>query len=347
MVTQLERCLRDLESRIDPEVEADNYRQWVDFLEGRCRAEVFTPTARKPSAPRVEWPGVSINQAIDDIDLMVLHQFQAISQTLEGGSGLRLNVRCNYGTGILSSLFGCELFVMPEETDTLPTTRPLESMDRVKALLDAGVPDIHSALGAKVFRCAERFGEVFQAHPILQEYVEFYHPDLQGPIDVVELVWGSGMFVGFYDEPDLLRDLLDLVTRTYIEFLRAWHAIVPPRGDYSSHWGLLMKGHVMLRNDSLMNLSPETYTDFIRPKDGEVLDTFGGGAIHFCGRGDHFIAAMSETPGLTGVNLSQPHLNDMETIYRNTVDKGICVIGLHPQAAGLAGRDLHRRVHCF
>ena len=28
-------------------------------------------------------------------------------------------------------------------------------------------------------------------------------------------------------------------------------------------------------------------------------------------------------PDLTGVNMSQPEYNDMETIYRNTVDKGI------------------------
>jgi hypothetical protein len=67
--------------------------------------------------------------------------------------------------------------------------------------------------------------------------------------------------------------------------------------------------------------------------------------IHFCGRGDHFIEPMSRTQGLTGVNLSQAHLNDMDVIYANTVDKGLSIIGLGAEAAGAAGRDLRGRVH--
>jgi hypothetical protein len=46
--------------------------------------------------------------------------------------------------------------------------------------------------------------------------------------------------------------------------------------------------------------------------------------------------------------MSQPEYNDMETIYRHTVDKGINIIGLRPetaQASAAKGRDLHGRVH--
>ena len=79
----------------------------------------------------------------------------------------------------------------------------------------------------------------------------------------------------------------------------------------------------MLRNDSAMNLSPDLYREYAAPYDGWLLDHFGGGAVHFCGRGDHYIETLCALPGLYGINMSQPHLNDMETIYRNTVDKGI------------------------
>jgi hypothetical protein len=47
--------------------------------------------------------------------------------------------------------------------------------------------------------------------------------------------------------------------------------------------------------------------------------------------------------------MSQPEYNDMEVIYRNTVDKGIKLLGLQPEAAEAAlaaGRDLHGCVHC-
>ena len=34
-------------------------------------------------------------------------------------------MRANYGTGILSSVFGAQVFEMPRHTNTLPTTKPL------------------------------------------------------------------------------------------------------------------------------------------------------------------------------------------------------------------------------
>jgi len=77
---------------------------------------VFVPAARQPAPPRVEWPAIHLNDAQDDIDLMVLHQLADVSGILNGGA-LQLNVRCNYGTGILPSLFGAELFTMPREPD--------------------------------------------------------------------------------------------------------------------------------------------------------------------------------------------------------------------------------------
>ena len=49
--------------------------------------------------------------------------------------------------------------------------------------------------------------------------------------------------------------------------------------------------------------------------------------MHFCGRGDHYIESLCKIPGLYGVNMSQPHYNDMEKIYRATVEAGIPLLG--------------------
>jgi hypothetical protein len=46
--------------------------------------------------------------------------------------------------------------------------------------------------------------------------------------------------------------------------------------------------------------------------------------------------------------MSQPEYNDMETMYRHTVDKGINMLGLQPQVAQAwlaKGRNLRGRVH--
>ncbi len=348
----LQRCLADLEERIDLDVEAGQLAAWKQFLQGEWPEPLFIAPPRPAAPARVDWPAVHINDAQGDMDLMILKELSGVSGALHhGGSHMLLNVRCNYGTGILPTLFACELYMMPPETHTLPTAIPLHSADAVRRLVDRGVPDVRSALGAKVFDTAEHYLSLVQRYPKLAQAVTLYHPDTQGPIDVAEVVWGSEIFYALYDEPELVEAFLDLVTDSYAAFMREWFALVPDRhSPYSVHWGQLMTGRLMLRNDSLMNLSPQTYVELIRPRDQRLFDEFGGGAVHFCGRGDHYIAAMSEMAGLSAINFSQPECNDMETLFRHTVDKGLVLLNLRKpaaEAALAAGRDLHHRAHCW
>jgi uroporphyrinogen-III decarboxylase len=169
-------------------------------------------------------------------------------------------------------------------------------------------------------------------------------------MDVCELLWGSAIFTDIVDEPELVQAFLGLVTDTYAAFLREWNAVAPYRPPHSAHWGLLQKGELMLRDDSAMNFSPATYEEFILPHDRRLLAEFDGGAIHFCGRGSHYIGMAARIPGLTAIQLSQPEYNDMEEVFRHTVDRGVALLGLRrdaAEAARAAGRDLHGRVHCW
>ena len=65
----------------------------------------------------------------------------------------------------------------------------------------------------------------------------------------------------------------------------------------------------------------------------KLLDYYDGGIVHFCGRGDHYVEALCKIPKLYGINLSQPQYNDMETIYRNTVDRGIAILAFNAARA--------------
>ena len=67
-----------------------------------------------------------------------------------------------------------------------------------------------------------------------------------------------------------------------------------------------------------------------------------GGMIHFCGKGDHFISAVSEIEGLYAVDLSQPELNNMDVILNNTIDKNI---NLHTNANGRFLERVRRSSH--
>lgn len=242
-----------------------------------------------------------------------------------------------------------ELFIMPAEMNTLPTAIPVRGgVDGVKAILDRSAPDLRAGLGGRVFEMAERYMSIFERYPAIGRRVHLYHPGLQGPMDVCELLWGSSLFVDVIDRPDIVHALLNLITETYIRFMREWDRLAPASSQYAVHWSLLHAGHVMLRDDSAMNFSPAMFREFILPYDQRLLDELGGGAIHFCGKGDHYIEQMSTLRGLTAINMSQTEYNDMETIYRHTIDKGIALLALPRPAAEEAlqrGRDLRHRVH--
>jgi hypothetical protein len=346
----LRRCLDDLEARIDPEEEARLLAEWQAFSAGRLTAGVFAPRRTRLAPPQVEWPKISVNAALADFDAMALQQFGGCSAQLAEGGGALLNVRCNYGSSIAPLLFGVEVYLMDEDLDTLPTSRPLNDRAAVRRLVAAGVPDLRTGYGSQVMEMGARFVEMMAGYPRIREHVLIYHPDLQGPMDICEVVWGSTIFYAAYDDPALVHDLLRLAVETYTCFLRAWERIVPLRADGNTHWGFYHRGKIMLRDDSAMNFSPRMFEEFIGPYDQRLLDEFGGGAIHFCGKGDHYIAAMSQLRGLHAINLSQPELNDMEHVYRHTVDRGIKLLGLKREAADAAlaaGRDLAGQVHCW
>ena len=397
----IEQYLDDLENRIDPGVEDQLLAEWKAFLDGELQSGFFSPRRPAPARPQIEWPHVLVNEALQDRERMALQQLAACSAVLTGGSGAILNIRTNYGTAIFPSLFGAETFYMDDELDTLPTSKPLAGgAEAIRQVVDRGVPDLDGGFGGKCFETAEYYMDLFRDYPNISKYVQIYHPDIQGPMDVSELLWGSEIFIGLMDDPELAHRLLALVTETYIQFMRRWEQIVPPEhttvssaslvtstedgspepsasiddrvtGDgsgepsyagcrrsrcaaespscCSAHWGMMHKGRLMLRDDSAMNLSPDMFEQFIKPYDQQLLTEFGGGAIHFCGRGDHYIHHVADIDGVYAVNLSQPECNDMERIFQNTVDKGITLIGLRRDAAEEAmarGRELHGRVCC-
>jgi hypothetical protein len=351
----LERYLDDLEGRIDPAVEEELHADWLAFTEGRFDGDIFTAKRSKLSPPGIEWPDVSVNAAIADFEKMALREFTSCSKDLADGGGRLMCVRSNYGTSIMPSMFGVELFWMDEELDVLPTSWPVDNLDRIREIVETGPPDMaevaaSDSLAGRTLRMAGRFAKIKATYPKIGRWIHFYHPDLQGPTDVCEVIWGSCMFVDVVDHPELVTAMLELLTETYERLLARWAHILPFPDGPQGHWGMMHAGKIMLRDDSAMNLSPAMFERFIKPYDQRLLDAFGGGAIHFCGKGDHYIESMCRMSGMHAIAMSQPEYNDMEVIYRSTVDRGIKLIGFRRAAAEEAladGRDLHGCVHCW
>ena len=345
----LEKYLNDLEHRIDPSTEDKLFNDWKAFCDGKIMTEIFVPRRDRKFPPTIEWPEVSINSALGNYELMALQQLKICSDALKDGSGALLNIRCNYGTGILATVFGAELFLMEERLNTLPTGKPVRNQD-IEEITEKGIPDLENGLGKNVFEMARNFNEWMTNYPNIRRYVRIFHPDLQGPMDICELLYGSDLFTDLIEKPELIKKLLGLITATYTAFMNKWCQLVPFDQEYSTHWSMLHRGHIMLRDDSAMNLPPEMFEEFVRPHDQQLLLAFDGGAIHFCGRGDHFIERASQMEKLYAINMSQPEYNDLETIFRNTVDKNIKLLALKREVAEDAvrkGRDLRNCVHSW
>ena len=136
----LKEYLDDLENRIDDTDESRLYNEWVNFIEGKYTGGLFEPKRSRISMPEVDWPDITINQTLDDVDTMILHQLSACSGDLENKEiGRLMCVRPNYGTGTLSSLFGTGDFIMEEASNTLPGAIPLEGgIPAIEKLVEKG-----------------------------------------------------------------------------------------------------------------------------------------------------------------------------------------------------------------
>ena len=348
MGMELQRYFADLEDRIDPAEEERIEREWRAFADLSLTSGAFR-TARTPRPACMDWPRVWINDALEDDELMIYRELYSVHQSLACGSGELLCVRSNYGTGIIPTMLGARLFLTPRECDTLPAPHPLPNgqADMAGLLTKRRQPDFSNGLAGKTFRVAERYLQLASQYPKVARYVHYYNPDLQGPLALCEAMWGSSMYLALYDEPELISDVLDFLTDVFIEFLTRRQRLCPPMDEtHSVEWGCLHRGRCIIRNDAAMNLSGDMYAEFAKPRDARILRHFGGG-VHFCGRGDHYIAHVAELEGISCVNLSEPEMNDMETIYRNTIDRGLIIFGLlqsEVRRALDAGRELHGRV---
>lgn len=304
----LDRYLSKFDAMIDEE--------WLDHADRLARAVYdFRDVTGLPwclfdasDAPDTDWPLFPYAEAVEDPARMLLNELREPFLHHQMRDCRPLNCRCNYGTITLATLFGVKY---RRGANAVPWALHLENADAVRALVDRGMPDRRSGFGGMLFDTAAFYRETLSRYPVLARRVDFYHPDLQGPMDTAHIIWGSGILTALYDTPNLVHDLLRLVTDTYGMMMREWNAAF---GVGRTHWTFHMKGGTLLRDDTAVMLSPEQYDEFCRPYDQEILDEFTGG-IHYCGRGDHFVAAMAQSRNLTMLHLGQPELNDAALLF--------------------------------
>jgi len=182
------------------------------------------------------------------------------------------------------------------------------------------------------FRTLSFYHEKLDGFANCKAAIQISMPDLQGPLDTAELLWGSEIYYAFYDGQELLERLLARVVDAMFAVSEQFRRYARDRLDPAANTqhGYVIPGRLMIRDDSAIMLSPDMYAEFVRSHDARLLRRVGEGAIHFCGNGQHLIETFLDIPDLAGVDLGQPELMDVPVIYSQCRERGVAVTNMRP-----------------
>jgi hypothetical protein len=304
----------------------------LDFIEGNIDEEHVRGTERLHLDAMAYRPVSRLPLTLiyppDDIELFPYEEayadpekmlFNELVRTVGGTStyaAVRLkddfppHIRSNHGIGILSSLFGARCRII---NGTMPWVEHM-ALDEIRKVIGKGVPDLSQALGKRVLDTHHYCLEKLKGYPKSFRCVRITQPDLQGPFDIAHLLMGNDVFLAVVDYPDLVHELLAVVTDTYIAFRKKVDPLLTDRaGDGAVYLhGCLFGGKVLLKDDTAMvNLSQEMHREFSKTYNDRILEAFGGGSVHYCGPSRPWAHEAVGSPWLRGVNCGNPELQNL------------------------------------
>jgi hypothetical protein len=316
MNARLTELLDHLAQTLTPEREAE-----IEDLHRRALS--WEPVARLPlilsyPAPEDRFAPYPHAEALADPEKMLFNELvsawgTSICHREEVGDDLPCTIRANFGTGLIASLFGARI---EQVEDNPPWVRNFETHEEFVAALQRDPLDFSQGWCPRVTERYQFYRTMLAAYSGLAGIIKLVLPDLQGPMDTVELLRGSELYIDFYQSQELAAQALTAVAAAQIGFARH---LAPYVTDGSPGWthqhGFMVRGPVLLRVDSAIMLSSRMYREQIAPHDERVLRELGGGGLHTCGNVSHIAAEYLDVPSAQCLDLGQPGLNDVDRLY--------------------------------
>jgi hypothetical protein len=250
-----------------------------------------------------------------------------------------LAIRNDHGTIQIGSVLGGQWML---HEDNFPW---ITAADNIEVIAEGDQLHVESSIVPRSLATLAFYGEKLKEHPPCAQAIQISLPDLQGPMDTGDLLWGSRIYFSFRDNPDVLQKLLERIVETMLDLAARFRPYTRDRLDpvANTQHGYMIPGRLMIRDDSSIMLSPEMYAEFVRPHDARVLKEMGAGSIHFCGNGQHLIRRMLEIPDLRGFDFGQPNLMDVQAIHARCKERKVAITNLNPSrddlVGGIARRD--------
>ena len=244
---------------------------------------------------------------------------------------LPYTIRANFGTVIIASLFGGKV---EQRGNNPPWVKHFESTEEFKSVLEREPYDFSQGICPKVIERYKYYGDVLNYYPNLKKCIKLVLPDLQGPLDTLELLRGSKVYEDFILEPEMTERGLHLMSLAQVGFARQLQPFISDSSDGFSHQHAnAIKGNILIRNDSAIMISPEMYARQVAKHDEFVLKEMGGGGIHSCGRIDYNIPEIFRLSSMHCFDFGQSHLNDTDRVYALAKERKIAILRIK------AGKD--------
>jgi len=265
----------------------------------------------------------------------------SIALRKELNDDLPLTIRANFGTVLIASIFGGNI---GQTGDNPPWVRSFSTVEEFQSSMKHDPLDFSQGWCPKVFGLYSLYHQILEDYQNLKKCLQITLPDMQGPIDTLELLRGSEVFIDFYMQPELITNSLQIISQAQIGFANKLkdYTCDGPEGYCHQH-GFTVKGNILIRNDSSMMLSPDLYEQYVAPFDSLVIKSLWGGGIHSCGKINHIIGSFLNADGVQCFDFGQSYLNDIDEIYTMAREKRIPLIRIQPEKEELISGEICKR----
>lgn len=196
---------------------------------------------------------------------------------------------------LIPSMFGGKVVNVGER----PWVEPWMSIDDVKKLKK---PSIDSGVMPRVVKAIEYF--VKNA----PDDVVICTPPEPFPFEIAVAMLGSSIYYEVYDRPELVEELLQIITATFIEVETLIKSLLQePMKAKISYFGIYTPG-IRMACDSIVNLSPDMIKSFLYPVFKEISNSFGRVMVHYCPTPTHkhyyVVDPILSCPDVLGIDTS-------------------------------------------
>lgn len=238
---------------------------------------------------------------------------------------LPCTIRANFGTVVIASMFGAH--VEQHENNPPWVLHDVSHDLTLEQVIDQDPLDFTRGWIPQVMGRYKFYREVLAKYPKLNQVIRIALPDIQSPFDNLEQIVGSSVFLEINERPGMVSSALATMASAQIGLAKHLMPFISdgPEG-FSHQHATAIRGNILLRNDSVIMMSPEMYGEIVAPHDERILREMGGGGIHSCGKMERHTEAFMGLPSCRCLDLGQPELNDLASIYHVAAEKHIPLI---------------------